>query len=67
MTLNLTTEQLNLMPTPRLMEWFSKAREALHELSDEQEILALKETMLVAKSIFEAREIAKREKKLTKK
>jgi len=60
----LTAEQMTKMTTPRLLEWFRKARK-IHQAYEvgSEEALGLHEQMMTAKSILDTREHVKSSRK----
>ncbi len=49
-------EQLQNMPTPRLLAWFRKARDLFNSTEDEELKAELSDAMRNARTVFETRE-----------
>ena len=60
MLTKLTLEQMQAMPTPRLLAWFRKARNLFNSTTDEAIQAELSDAMRNARSVFESREHVKR-------
>lgn len=52
----LSLEQMQNMPTPRLLAWFRKTRDLFNSTEDEEVKAELSDAMRNARTVFETRE-----------